>query len=62
MPAMNKLSQIMQAGALELVMVDATHARFVDLYCNASKESYHTESDTESDTGSDRVESESEDD
>ena len=44
---MNKLAQIIQAGALELVMIDTTQSRFVDLDCNAAEASSLIESENE---------------
>ena len=49
MPAVNKLTCILRAAELEVIMVDAGHSRFIDLYCQPRhEEEQSTESGDES--------------
>ena len=49
MPAVNKLMSILQSAELEVVMVDAGHQRFIDLYCQPClEEDLWTTSEAES--------------
>ena len=46
-PAMDKLTNILEMTQLSPVMVDMTQTRFVDVYCNELVESTATVSDSE---------------
>ena len=56
MPAVDKLQSILDSSQLELVMVDATQQRYVDLYCH--KQASERDDDDKVSTDNDSSDSE----